>query len=110
LFQASACPERAVFSDAANIDILNLPPIIVFDEATSSLDSRSEKAILHGMNAAANTATSLVIAHRLSTIVDADVILVLSEGRIVQRGTHQFLLQEGGLYEDLWQMQLSERE
>jgi len=90
--------------------MLKRPPIIVFDEATSSLDSRSEKAILHGMNAAANTATSLVIAHRLSTIVDADVILVLAEGRIVQRGTHQFLLQEGGLYADLWQMQLSERE
>ena len=86
--------------------VLKNPPIIVFDEATSSLDTRSEQAILEGMNAVARRATSLVIAHRLSTIVDADQILVLDAGEIVERGTHESLLSEGGLYADLWQMQL----
>lgn len=86
--------------------VLKNPPIIVFDEATSSLDSRSEQAILEGMNAVARRATSLVIAHRLSTIVDADQILVLDAGEIVERGTHESLLMQGGLYSNLWQMQL----
>ncbi|NND89853.1 MAG: ABC transporter ATP-binding protein/permease [Granulosicoccus sp.] len=86
------------------------PPIIIFDEATSSLDTRSEQAILEGMNAVARRATSLVIAHRLSTIVDADQIIVLDAGRIVERGTHEHLLGAGGLYADLWQMQLGAEE
>ena len=85
--------------------VLKNPPIIIFDEATSSLDTRTEQAILEGMNAVARRATSLVIAHRLSTVVDADQILVLDAGRIVQRGTHDSLLEEGGLYADLWQLQ-----
>lgn len=82
------------------------PPIIIFDEATSSLDTRSEQAILEGMNAVARRATSLVIAHRLSTVVDADQIIVLDAGRVVERGTHEQLLAAGGLYADLWQLQL----
>ena len=86
--------------------VLKNPPIIIFDEATSSLDTRSEQAILEGMNAVASRATSLVIAHRLSTIVDADQILVLDAGLIVEQGTHDSLLANGGLYADLWQMQL----
>ena len=86
------------------------PPIIIFDEATSSLDTRSEQAILEGMNAVARRATSLVIAHRLSTVVDADQIIVLDAGRIVQRGTHDQLLAGGGLYADLWNMQLGAEE
>ena len=86
--------------------VLKNPPIIIFDEATSSLDTRSEQAILEGMNAVARRATSLVIAHRLSTIVDADQILVLDAGEIVEQGTHDGLLANGGLYSDLWQMQL----
>lgn len=86
--------------------VLKNPPIIVFDEATSSLDTRSEQAILEGMNAVARRATSLVIAHRLSTIVDADQILVLDAGKIVERGTHEALLQNEGLYASLWHMQL----
>ncbi|MFK7891841.1 MAG: ABC transporter ATP-binding protein/permease [Granulosicoccus sp.] len=85
--------------------VLKDPPVIVFDEATSSLDSRSEQAILEGMNAVARRATSLVIAHRLSTIVDADEILVLDAGRIVERGDHETLLARNGLYASLWQMQ-----
>jgi len=85
--------------------ILKSPPIIVFDEATSSLDTRSEQTILEGLNAAAQRATSLVIAHRLSTIVDADEILVLDAGVIVERGTHDELLHRQGLYANLWQLQ-----
>ncbi|MDB4223298.1 ABC transporter ATP-binding protein/permease [Granulosicoccus sp.] len=86
--------------------VVKNPPIIIFDEATSSLDTRSEQAILEGMNAVAERATSLVIAHRLSTVVDADQILVLDAGRVVQQGTHESLLASGGLYADLWHMQL----
>ncbi len=85
--------------------ILKSPPVIVFDEATSSLDTRSEQTILEGLNTAAKRATSLVIAHRLSTIVDADEILVLDAGEIVERGTHEQLLQSNGLYANLWQLQ-----
>jgi len=85
--------------------ILKDPAIIVFDEATSSLDTQSEQTILEGLNAAAERATSLVIAHRLSTIVDADEILVLDAGEIVERGTHDDLLQKQGLYSNLWALQ-----
>lgn len=90
--------------------VLKDPPIIIFDEATSSLDSRSEQAILEGMNAVARRATSLVIAHRLSTVVDADEILVLDAGQIVERGTHETLLSHDGLYASLWQMQQASEE
>jgi len=85
--------------------ILKNPSIIVFDEATSSLDTQSEQTILDGLNAAAQRATSLVIAHRLSTIIDADEILVLDAGEIVERGTHENLLKNAGLYSTLWQLQ-----
>ena len=85
--------------------VIKNPPIIVFDEATSSLDTRSEQAILEGMDSVAQRATSLVIAHRLSTVVDADQILVLDAGLIVERGTHDELLRKNGLYADLWQLQ-----
>jgi len=88
--------------------MLKDPPIIVFDEATSSLDTRTEQAILVGLNAVARRATSLVIAHRLSTVVDADQILVLDEGMIVERGTHDELLVSGGLYAKLWALQQGE--
>ncbi len=79
--------------------------IMIFDEATSSLDTRSEKAIQHALNEVAKNATTLVIAHRLSTIVDADQIIVLDHGRIVEKGRHGQLLQTDGLYKQMWQMQ-----
>jgi ATP-binding cassette subfamily B protein len=85
--------------------ILKRPPILVFDEATSSLDSRSEQAILTALREIALHHTSLVIAHRLSTVVDADSILVLDQGRIVEQGSHRDLLGRGGRYAALWAAQ-----
>jgi len=88
--------------------ILKRPPILVFDEATSSLDSRSERSILQAIREIASDHTSLVIAHRLSTIVDADDIIVLDNGRLVEQGTHAQLLMLGGKYASLWAMQQAE--
>lgn len=85
--------------------ILKGSPLLVFDEATSSLDSHSEQAILSALKEVARGHTSLVIAHRLSTIVDADQILVLSQGKIVERGDHHSLLKANGLYHKLWTVQ-----
>ena len=85
--------------------ILKRPPIMVFDEATSSLDSKTERAILAALGEIARNHTSLVIAHRLSTIVDADRIVVLHQGEIVESGSHPDLLQHGGHYAELWQAQ-----
>lgn len=82
--------------------ILKGAPILIFDEATSSLDSESEKAILSALRDAAKGHTSLVIAHRLSTITDADTILVMQKGAIVERGTHSELLALNGHYAALW--------
>jgi len=89
--------------------ILKRPPIMVFDEATSSLDSKSEKSILTAIAEISREQTSLVIAHRLSTIVDADNIVVLDKGRVVETGTHKHLLKEGGKYAYLWQIQQAEQ-
>ncbi len=88
--------------------ILKAPQIIVFDEATSSLDSRSEQAILHALNNVSKNATTLVIAHRLSTIIDADQIVVLDDGQVTETGTHSELLSRNGLYRKLWEMQQSD--
>tara|TARA_R110002110_G_scaffold3754_1_gene19518 strand:+ start:42305 stop:44095 length:1791 start_codon:yes stop_codon:yes gene_type:complete len=85
--------------------ILKRPPILVFDEATSSLDSKSERAILDALREISRDHTSLVIAHRLSTVVDADRIIVVQDGRIVETGTHQALLAGNGQYAELWQAQ-----
>jgi ABC-type transport system involved in Fe-S cluster assembly fused permease/ATPase subunit len=88
--------------------VLKNPSILVFDEATSSLDSHSEQAILVALREAAAHHTSLVIAHRLSTVVDADHILVMEAGRIIESGIHQQLLAEAGTYARLWALQQEE--
>ena len=85
--------------------ILKRPPIMVFDEATSSLDSRSEQAILTALKEISQGHTSLVIAHRLSTIIDADKIVVMGSGRILEQGSHRQLLDLDGAYKKLWQTQ-----
>jgi ATP-binding cassette, subfamily B, bacterial len=85
--------------------LLKAPAIVVLDEATAHLDSESEVAVQHALDAALAGRTSLVIAHRLSTVRNADLILVLEAGRIVQRGTHGQLLADGGLYADLYRTQ-----
>jgi ATP-binding cassette subfamily B protein len=85
--------------------ILRDPKILVLDEATSSLDSLSEELIQEAMKLVMVNRTSLVIAHRLSTILAADKILVLDQGRLIQQGTHQQLLDEGGLYRTLYETQ-----
>ncbi len=85
--------------------LLKKPPILVFDEATSALDSKTEKAIQAELEEIAAHHTTLVIAHRLSTIMDADEIIVLDHGRIVERGTHHALVARGGTYAHLWQLQ-----
>jgi len=85
--------------------LLKNPPILIFDEATSQLDSHNEKAIQAEIRLAARNRTALVIAHRLSTVVDAHQILVIEQGRVVERGTHAQLLQAQGLYARMWSLQ-----
>jgi ATP-binding cassette, subfamily B, bacterial len=87
--------------------LLKAPSIVVLDEATAHLDSESEAAVQRALDAALEGRTSLVIAHRLSTVREADQILVVNDGRVVQRGTHTSLLADGGLYADLYRTQFS---
>ncbi|MGM0571053.1 ABCB family ABC transporter ATP-binding protein/permease [Marinobacter sp.] len=89
---------------------LKNPPILILDEATSSLDSVSEQVILEALREVSEQRTTLVIAHRLSTVRDADTILVMDGGRIVERGTHRELLTAGGRYADLWLRQQEDGE
>jgi len=88
--------------------ILKNPHILIFDEATSALDSKSEKAIQAELKQISENRTTLVIAHRLSTIVDADQILVLDHGRVVEAGTHRALLEKNGVYAHMWSLQQQE--
>ena len=89
--------------------ILKRPCILLFDEATSSLDSKTEQAIQETLKEVAARHTTLVIAHRLSTVVDADRILVMERGRIVERGSHTELLEQRGRYYEMWQLQQQDR-
>jgi molybdate transport system ATP-binding protein len=88
--------------------LLKNPAILIFDEATSALDSKTEKAIQAQIERAAQGRTALVIAHRLSTIMDADEIIVLDKGRIVERGRHTPLLAQSGAYAQMWLLQQQE--
>ncbi|MBS0400919.1 MAG: ABC transporter ATP-binding protein/permease, partial [Proteobacteria bacterium] len=90
--------------------LLKDPPVLIFDEATSALDSANERAIQAELASAAQGKTTLVIAHRLSTIVDAHQILVMSQGRIVERGTHLELLAAHGAYAQMWAIQRSHQQ
>ena len=87
--------------------LLKNPPILIFDEATSALDSANERAIQAELKSVARNKTTLVIAHRLSTVVDAHQILVMAQGRIVERGSHAELLAQNGRYAQMWQLQQS---
>jgi len=86
--------------------ILKRPAILVFDEATSSLDSTTEQAIQRTLRRISTTTTTLIIAHRLSTVVDADEILVMAQGKIIERGAHAELIQREGEYYRMWKLQL----
>jgi len=86
--------------------LLKNPPVLVLDEATSALDSRTEQAIQETLDKVAESRTTIMIAHRLSTIVNADQIVVLDQSRVAERGTHEQLLNQGGLYAELWQRQV----
>ena len=88
--------------------LLKNPAILIFDEATSALDSRTEKIIQAELRQIAENRTTLVIAHRLSTVIDADQILVMEYGRIVERGTHRELLERGEVYAHMWALQQQE--
>ncbi len=88
--------------------ILKKPKILVFDEATSSLDSKTEKAIQKTLQEIARHHTTLVIAHRLSTVVDADRILVMDQGKLIEQGTHDQLITSRGMYANMWELQQQE--
>ena len=85
--------------------LLKDPAILVFDEATSSLDSQSEKNILGALTRISRNKTTLVIAHRLSTVIDANRIIVLDHGKVIEQGDHESLIDDDGLYAQLWRMQ-----
>ncbi|HEY5325735.1 MAG TPA: ATP-binding cassette domain-containing protein, partial [Mucilaginibacter sp.] len=90
--------------------VLNNPPIMLLDEATSALDTESEKLVQDALNNLMKNRTSLIIAHRLSTIQNADIIVVLENGKIVEQGVHQQLMGNNGLYRRLMDMQAFQTE
>jgi ABC-type multidrug transport system fused ATPase/permease subunit len=90
--------------------LLKNPQVILLDEATASLDSHTEKQIQQAIEVATKGRTTITIAHRLSTITKADQILVLDQGRIVEKGTHAQLLGQCGVYHDMWEKQTKTRD
>ena len=87
--------------------MLNLPPMLILDEATSSIDTRTEIRIQKAFHQMMEGRTSFIVAHRLSTIREADVILVMKDGNIIEQGTHDELLQAGGFYKHLYESQFA---
>jgi len=85
--------------------ILKNPPILILDEATSALDTATEQDIQASLRTLSKDRTVFTIAHRLSTVIDADEIIVLDQGRVVERGNHAALLAQGGIYADMWNRQ-----
>jgi len=90
--------------------LLKKPKIFLFDEATSALDTHTEKTIQENLREVSKGHTTIIIAHRLSTVVDADEILVLDQGKIIERGVHSQLLQKKGVYAQMWKRQLESKE
>ena len=87
--------------------LLKNPPILILDEATSALDTESEKKVQKAIEALMKDRTTLVIAHRLSTVQNADKIIVIDKGKVVETGTHQHLYEQGGLYRKLYDIQFN---
>ena len=87
--------------------MLCLPPMLILDEATSSIDTRTEMKVQNAFQTMMEGRTSFIVAHRLSTIQNADVILVMRDGQIIEQGTHQELLAKKGFYEQLYQSQFA---
>ena len=81
------------------------PPVLILDDCLSSVDAQTEAEILHGLRSILKGKTCLIISHRISAVKDADEILVLDEGRIIERGSHHQLVERGGLYAELYQQQ-----
>ena len=90
--------------------MISKAPLLILDEATSSVDTRTEQLVQNAMNALTEGRTSFTIAHRLSTIKDADIILVMNKGDIVEIGDHNELLNKKGFYAELWNSQFNEGE
>jgi ABC-type transport system involved in Fe-S cluster assembly fused permease/ATPase subunit len=90
--------------------LLKNPPILIFDEATSALDSGTERAIQSQLEQVARGRTTLIIAHRLSTVMNADEIIVMHSGEIIERGTHTQLLAANGAYTRMWNLQQQEED
>jgi subfamily B ATP-binding cassette protein MsbA len=88
--------------------VLKDPAILILDEATSALDTEAERLVQGAINKVMTGRTVLVIAHRLSTVINADTIIVLEKGRVVQKGTHRELIEQGGLYKKLYDMQFKD--
>ncbi len=87
--------------------MLCLPPMLILDEATSSIDTRTEIRIQRAFSKMMEGRTSFIVAHRLSTIKEADVILVMKDGHIIEQGSHEALLEQGGFYAELYQSQFA---
>jgi ATP-binding cassette subfamily B protein len=90
--------------------MLSLPPMLILDEATSSIDTRTELKIQSSFSTLMKGRTSFIVAHRLSTIKEADIILVMKSGKIIEMGSHEELLKRGGFYKDLYSSQFETKE